>query len=77
MCITKNSVLLAARRFHDHEPHWKRLENRPLYDEEEDLDEYITINPNDTKQLRKMKMFSSNELQTLSILNIQPANKDY
>lgn len=47
--ITKKNVLVAARRSHSHEDHVQRIGQRPLYNVEEDLGEYIEIKPEDPK----------------------------
>ncbi|XP_017475184.1 PREDICTED: modifier of mdg4 isoform X6 [Rhagoletis zephyria] len=47
--ITKKNILVAARRSHSHEDHVQRIGQRPLYNIEEDLGEYIEIKPEDPK----------------------------
>lgn len=43
--ITKKNELVAARREHNHEDHMQRINQRPLYNEEEDLSDYIELKP--------------------------------
>ncbi|KAM7363398.1 modifier of mdg4 isoform 8-T8 [Cochliomyia hominivorax] len=46
--ITKKNELVAARREHNHEDHLQRINQRPLYNEEEDLGDYIELKPDST-----------------------------
>lgn len=41
VCTTKNNELVHVRRGHEHAPHWSRIGNRPLFNEEDDLDDII------------------------------------
>ncbi|XP_013102004.1 modifier of mdg4 isoform X9 [Stomoxys calcitrans] len=43
--ITKKNELVIARREHNHEDHMQRINQRPLYNEEEDLGDYIELKP--------------------------------
>lgn len=54
VCLTKQSAFVVARRVHHHEPHWDRIANRMLFDVENDLDEYVEINPQDPVQMKEL-----------------------
>lgn len=43
--ITKNNKLVCARRSHNHENHGQKINQRPLYNEEEDLGDLIELKP--------------------------------
>lgn len=68
VCLTKRSRLVVARRHHDHESHWERIGNRPLYDVEDDLDEYVDIDPTDPLHMAKLgQMMSGQDKDSLLI----------
>ncbi|XP_073819443.1 modifier of mdg4-like isoform X10 [Musca autumnalis] len=46
--ITKKNEFVSARREHNHEDHMSRINQRPLYNEEEDLGDYIELKPDTT-----------------------------
>lgn len=48
VCTTKNNELVHVRRSHEHEPHWGRIANRPLYNEEDDLDDILDTHKDDS-----------------------------
>ncbi|XP_053946035.1 modifier of mdg4 isoform X9 [Anastrepha ludens] len=68
--ITKKNELVAARRSHNHEDHVQRIGQRPLYNVEEDLGEYIEIKPEDPK-LADLMSVSNIEICT------QKSGKEY
>lgn len=45
VCTTKNNELVHVRRSHDHQPHWGRIANRQLYNDEDEVDEYFELKP--------------------------------
>lgn len=53
--ITKNNKLVAARRDHCHPDHYSRIGNRPLYEVEEELGDYIELKSNDPNLNKLMK----------------------
>ncbi|XP_075153004.1 modifier of mdg4-like isoform X8 [Haematobia irritans] len=57
--ITKKNELVIARREHNHEDHTQRINQRPLYNEEEDLGDYIELKPD-----------SANITELISMTNI-------
>lgn len=58
--ITKKNKLVAARREHNHDDHLSRIGERPLYNEEEDLGEYI-----------ELKTDSANLSEFIAVTNIE------
>lgn len=61
--ITKKNELVIARREHNHEDHLQRINQRPLYNEEEDLGDYIELKPDST---------NLNEFISMSNIDILP-----
>lgn len=47
--ITKRNALVCARREHEHSDHKSRIGQRPLYNVEEDLGDFIEIKSDDPK----------------------------
>lgn len=54
--ITKNNALVAARRLHNHANHSARIANRPLFEEEEELGEFIEMKASDPKLLEMIQV---------------------
>lgn len=54
VCLTQRSSLVVARRQHSHSDHRERIGVRPLYDVEDDLDEYVEINTADPLDMNKL-----------------------
>lgn len=48
-CFTKENNLIRARNNHNHQDHWRKIHNKTLYDNEEDLEEYIEITSSNPK----------------------------
>lgn len=44
------------RRSHDHQPHWARIANRPLYGEEDEVDEYFELKPEEDYEHEMVKV---------------------
>ncbi|XP_005180545.1 modifier of mdg4 isoform X8 [Musca domestica] len=68
--ITKKNELVIARREHNHENHMQRINQRPLYNEEEDLGDYIELKPDAT---------NINDFITMTNIDILPqkSGKDF
>lgn len=54
--ITKKNILVAARRLHNHTNHSTRIANRPLFEEEEELGEFIEMTASDPKLLEMIQV---------------------
>lgn len=67
VCVTKGRELIAARRHHIHPPHWTRIANRPLYEVEEDLGEYVEIKTDDSLKLNEMFRGGKFDFNNISI----------
>lgn len=86
VCTTINNELVHVRRSHDHEPHWSRIANRPLYNEEEEMTETIVEPKESTPTIghKSNKSYGSDVSMpatraTMSIVTAQatPATLDY
>lgn len=61
---------MSARRDHDHEAHWGRISNRPLYSEEDDVEEYIEIDTSNAAEIAKMKHLMDTNC-TISFIDVK------
>lgn len=59
VCVTRNNNLTSVRRGHQHDPHWKRIFNRPLFNEENDSNESYAK----TEVVQQIEVFPRNEQQ--------------
>uniref|UniRef100_A0ABK9MFA2 BTB domain-containing protein n=1 Tax=Glossina morsitans morsitans TaxID=37546 RepID=A0ABK9MFA2_GLOMM len=57
--ITKKNKLVAARREHNHDDHLSRIGERPLYNEEEDLGEYIELKTDSANLIEDLQFIES------------------
>lgn len=77
VCITKNNVLLVARRQHTHDPHWNRISNRPQYGAEQELDEYLEIKTTEGRFYETfLKVIDPNDENAYKMLITEEIPKD-